>query len=146
MQEQVRLLREENDRLMVQNDQYRLETDQQKNVAMMHENQLKAIRESEGYFAALETHVNEEKEQREELMEKMKRVQRESEDLRNDDHQNFQAIQAEMARINQEKDEAIQQSADKDIKIKNLMQTNLDLQAKLNSLNQLVAIKDDLSD
>lgn len=66
--------------------------------------------------------------------------------MRNDDHQNFQAIQAEMARINQEKEEAVQQSADKDIKIKNLMQTNLDLQAKLNSLNQLVAIKDDLSD
>ena len=57
----------------------------------------------------------------------MKQIQRESEDLRNDDHQNFQAIQAEMARITQEKEEAIQQSADKDIKIKNLMQTNLDL-------------------
>ena len=51
-----------------------------------------------------------------------------------------------MSRINQDKEEAVQQSADKDIKIKNLMQTNLDLQAKLNSLNQMVAIKDDLSD
>lgn len=40
----------------------------------------------------------------------------------------------------------MQQSADKDIKIKNLMQTNLELQAKLHQLNQLVAIKDDLTD
>ena len=51
-----------------------------------------------------------------------------------------------MARVNQEKDEAVQQSADKDIKIKNLMQTNLELQAKLHQLNQLVAVKDDLTD
>lgn len=100
MQEQIRLLREENDRLMVQNDQYKLDADQQKNLVMMQENQAKAMRESEGYFAALETHLNEEKEQREVLLEKMKGIQRESEDLRNDDHQNFQAIQAEMARIN----------------------------------------------
>jgi len=47
--------------------------------------------------------------------------------MRNNDHQNFKAIQVEMDRINQEKEEAVQQSSDKDIKIKNLMQTNLDL-------------------
>ena len=51
-----------------------------------------------------------------------------------------------MNRINEEKEEAVQQSSDKDIKIKNLMQTNLDLQSKLNSLNQLIAVKDDMSD
>ena len=104
------------------------------------------MRDSQGYFAAIQDHISHEKEQRKQLSDKMKQIQQESVDLRNDDHQNFQAIQAEMTRLNQEKEEASQQSADKYIKIKNLMQTNLDLQAKLNSLNQLVAIKDDLSD
>ena len=46
----------------------------------------------------------------------------------------------------EEKDDAVKQSANKDIKIKSLMKTNLELQSQLASLNQLVAVKDDLAD
>lgn len=64
MQEQIRLLREENDRLVLQNDQQKLEADQQNNLIKMHENKDKAMHDSEGYYAALEDHINQEKEQR----------------------------------------------------------------------------------
>jgi hypothetical protein len=45
-----------------------------------------------------------------------------------------------------EKSEISKQSYEKDIKIKNLMKTNLDLQSQLTQLNQLVSVKDDLTD
>lgn len=51
-----------------------------------------------------------------------------------------------MQKIMEEKDDAVKQSANKDIKIKSLMKTNLELQSQLASLNQLVAVKDDLAD
>ena len=51
-----------------------------------------------------------------------------------------------MQKIVEERDEVTQQSAAKDNKIKNLMLTNLELQGQLTSLNQLVSIKDDLSE
>lgn len=95
---------------------------------------------------SVESHLQKQQTLRDDLQNKINKISQKCEDLRNDDHQNFQAIQVEISRINQEKDEAVQQSADKDIKIKNLMQTNLELQAKLHQLNQLVAIKDDLTD
>ena len=50
-----------------------------------------------------------------------------------------------MQKLVNEKDEALEQSSQKDIKIKSLMKTNLELQSQLASLNQLVSIKDDLS-
>jgi len=50
-----------------------------------------------------------------------------------------------MQKLANEKDEALEQSSQKDIKIKSLMKTNLELQSQLASLNQLVSIKDDLS-
>jgi len=65
--------------------------------------------------------------------------------LRKKDEQCFESIQIEMQKLVNEKDEALEQSSQKDIKIKSLMKTNLELQSQLASLNQLVSIKDDLS-
>ena len=73
-------------------------------------------------------------------------IETEASDLRLRDESDYKKREEEIQRLLEEKNETQQSSSDKDIKIKNLMKTNLDLQSQLSQLNELITIKDDLSD
>ena len=89
--------------------------------------------------------LDKERLRREALTQQIQDNEKEASELRKKDEQCFESIQIEMQKLVNEKDEALEQSSQKDIKIKSLMKTNLELQSQLASLNQLVSIKDDLS-
>lgn len=90
--------------------------------------------------------VQKERIKRQELSEQIKMIETEASDLRLRDESDYKKREEEIQRLLEEKNETQQSSSDKDIKIKNLMKTNLDLQSQLSQLNELITIKDDLSD
>lgn len=76
----------------------------------------------------------------------MTELKEDADKLREIDQQHFGELMDESQQLFDEKEEIAIQSADKDIKIKNLMKTNLEIQTKMESLTQLVDLKDDLAD
>ena len=112
---------------------------------MLIESKLGMVDEIKGQRDYAVEQLDKERQRRDALNQQIADTENEAVQLRRKDEQCFESIQIEMQKIVQEKDEALEQSSQKDIKIKSLMKTNLELQSQLASLNQLVSIKDDLS-
>lgn len=65
--------------------------------------------------------------------------------MKEEDQERFNALDTDMERIKQERDDLNEELNESKMKIKQLMETNIEMQAQINSLSQLVSVKDDLS-
>ena len=65
--------------------------------------------------------------------------------MKEEDQERFSAIETDIERIKTERDDLYEELNESKMKIKQLMETNIDMQAQINSLSQLVSVKDDLS-
>jgi len=83
-------------------------------------------------------------EARKELEEKITQHKLEAEEQRQKDEDNYVNLQSDMQNLQQAHSQIAQESQDKDIKIKNLMKSNIGQQSELTQLNLLQANKQDL--
>ena len=74
----------------------------------------------------------------------IQKIQDEAAVLRGEDEQYAGSLREELVHIKQEREEFQKNCIDKDVKIKSLMQTNLDLQSQIGELNSVVASKENL--
>ena len=65
--------------------------------------------------------------------------------MKEEDQERFSALETDIERIKTERDDLNEELNESKMKIKQLMETNIDMQAQINSLSQLVSVKDDLS-
>lgn len=139
-------MQEENDNLKCELDEKQLQVDNGQNQICQYEDQLKVLDEIQKQRDDLQQMVQKERIKRQELSEQIKMIETEAAELRIRDESDYKKREEEIRRLLEDKNETQQASSDKDIKIKNLMKTNLDLQSQLSQLNELITIKDDLSD
>ena len=78
------------------------------------------------------------------LSESIQNIKQQTEEYRKSDEEYNAKLQKELEQTQFEKIEAEGQAADKDVKIKTLMKTNLDLQSDIEQLNEALATKEDL--
>ena len=124
-----------NDELKLALNEKQLDIDSQRNEIMLWEQKISMLDEIKLQRDDALDQLESERDKRFELSEQIKKFEKDAITLRKKDEKCFESIQLEMQKIVDEKDDLNSTGMQKDIKIKSLMQTNLDLQSQLGSLN-----------
>jgi hypothetical protein len=94
-------------------------------------NQILLLEEIQSHRDEMEQQLLQGQQSRVELSEQLQAIKQDQETLRTEDQQHTKNLKEELEHLQSERNEFQSNCVDKDVKIKSLMQTNLDLQAQI---------------